>query len=174
MVVTNTFVSEARNMLADGVLSSASDDDLALWIDSDMVFNFDDMDRLIKSFDASDYDILSGLYFTRNEKDERVPLIYFASDEKNKFITGKPVDLPKEGIVKVDGVGFGFLVMKASVLKKLKSEHDKIFGWCYHDGEFVGEDITFCQRAAEAGFKIGVDLSIKLGHYGGVIRSLDS
>ncbi len=165
----NTYLPEARNIIANNILKYAKDDDLTLWFDADMVFEFDQVKQLLKSFESNDYDILSGLYFTKNENKKGTPHIYYLSKDKKKFITGIPSDLPERGIINVDGVGFGFIVMRAEVLRRIKEEHGRCFDSEYYKENFAGEDLLFCSQAKKLGYKIGVDLSIKLGHYGGIV-----
>jgi predicted ATP-grasp superfamily ATP-dependent carboligase len=52
-------------------------------------------------------------------------------------------------------------------LEKMREVNPKPWEWFVYAtlaGEAVGEDITFCLRAAEAGFPTHVDTSIKCGH----------
>jgi len=170
---SHTYLPEARNVIANNILQTSKGDDLVLWIDSDMVFNFNQVEQLIKNFDSNDYDLLSGLYFTRNDKEKRKAHLYFATEEKGRFNAGVPIDLPKTGIVKVDAVGFGFVVMKAKVLQRLKNKYGRVFDCELYKKELVGEDIIFCQRATEQGFKIGADVGITIGHFGAVIKDMN-
>ena len=63
------------------------------------------------------------------------------------------------------------MLIKRNVLEKIKEKTNGIFFNFERkpDGELKGEDIYFCEKAMEAGFKIHVATGLKVGHYGGII-----
>ena len=51
----NTYLPESRNMIADKIVeTSDNNDDLVLWLDADMVFDFNSVKELVESFDSND------------------------------------------------------------------------------------------------------------------------
>jgi hypothetical protein len=82
-----------------------------------------------------------------------------------------------DGPIEVDWVGLGFMCIKREVLEVLAATSDK---YCTQDGRtvvafhqslfwnglFLGEDVYFRRKAREAGFKIMMDPSVRLGHLG--------
>ena len=76
-------------------------------------------------------------------------------------------DVPDEewinsrGLIEVDSVGTGCLLVKADVFKNVKYpwfKFDEI------DGRPIGEDVYFAHKVRELGYKIFVDTSINVGH----------
>ena len=129
-----------------------------LWIDSDMMFEPDLMERLAADLEAG-YDIVTGLYFKRKLPPE--PVIYKNLD----FGHGTSeiyFDYPQNALFPVAGCGFGGLMMKTEVVADTEEPpFDLIPGY--------SEDLSFCIRMAEKGRKIGCDSRIKLGHLGTII-----
>jgi GT2 family glycosyltransferase len=157
--VPYTYIHLARNML----LMEAIDLDAThlLFIDADMVFPKDGLDKLI----AHDKDIIGGLYHTRAEKHN--PVIYRKKGDSLEIIE----DYPKDKIFKVDVIGTGFLLIKMEVFKNMQPPF-----FYYADPEEyglksvhladLGEDTTFCLKARKNNYKIFCDPTIKIGHIG--------
>ena len=61
-ITRSTLIYDARNMLADQAINGGFD--RTLWLDSDMTFAPDIMERLSKRLDEGN-DVASALYFTR-------------------------------------------------------------------------------------------------------------
>lgn len=134
--------------------------DKIIWIDSDISWEVKDF---MKLFD-SNYDIVSGLYFN----EEGVPL--FSFEENAIYFDHKQLQ-SKEYPFEVFGVGFGFVAMKYGVFEQCKrpwfeTEFQRIEN---DEGRemFIpwGEDFSWCIKAHNAGFKIMLDPSIKVGHH---------
>lgn len=146
-------VDTARNLLAEYALKN--DFERILWIDSDMTFAPDIMERLSKDLDDG-WDIVSGLYFKRTYPTE--PVIY-------KTVTDEPsaepyIDYPLDSVFPVAGCGFGGVMMKTEILADLKEPPFKMF-----DG--ISEDLSFCLRMK--GKKMACDSKVKLGHIGRLV-----
>lgn len=69
-------------------------------------------------------------------------------------------DLPKEGLTEVWAAGSAGMLIKREVIDAL----DDPFFRPDPEGEGLNEDVYFCQRAREAGFKIYCDPAILFGH----------
>ena len=156
-VVGETFPALARERLVDIALEGEMD--YLFMIDDDMLVPADTFELLIKN----DVDICAALAFTRH--DPHKPVIYNLSggyDElvKKSYYVNQPViTYPKEKLVQCDAVGFGGVLIKMEVFKKM----ERPWFMCTSG---AGEDINFCHKAGEAGFKIYMDTRIKLGHLG--------
>lgn len=145
-------VDTARNLLAEYALKN--DFDRILWIDSDMTFSPDILERLGE--DLNEWDLVSGLYFKRTLPAE--PVIY-------KSVTFKPSaevysDYPREAVFPIAGCGFGGVLMKTEIMKDLQEPPFKMF-----DG--ISEDLFFCLRMK--GKKMACDSKVKLGHIGRLV-----
>jgi GT2 family glycosyltransferase len=140
------------------------DYDYIMWIDSDILFTSEQFDKLL----SNNMDICGGLYLmdgggqfaaVRNW-DEKV----FQKNGKFDFLT--PDDISKSpNLMEVVYSGFGFLLIKRGIFESIKYPW---FGPVYttigecHD--FASEDVSFCMRAREAGFKIYVDPTVWVKH----------
>ena len=145
-------VDLARNLLAEYALKN--DFDRILWIDSDMTFSPDIMERL--GDDLNEWDLVSGLYFKRTFPAE--PVIY-------KSVTFEPSaevysDYPKDTVFPIAGCGFGGVLMKTEIMADVQVPPFKMF-----DG--ISEDLSFCLRMK--GKKIACDSRVKLGHIGRLV-----
>lgn len=148
-------VDMARNVLAQKACEVGYD--RVLWLDSDMTFEPDIMERL--SDDLEQYDIVTGLYFKRTFPLE--PVIY-SSIAEGKAVTFW--DYPQDELFPVAGCGFGGVLMRTEVLRDLSEPPFLPF---LH----LGEDLSFCVRMAEKGIKIACDSRIKMGHMGTIVFS---
>lgn len=134
-----------------------------MWIDADIDFKSDDV---IKLWNLN-ADIAVGVY--RMKKPESI----YAAWKDGKLIT----DLNQfEGPTEVDLAGTGFMLINRKVIEKLAETAEVYDG---PNGEVPGlymmpiinrhldsEDYYFCRKAREAGFKIVMDPSVRLGHWG--------
>lgn len=134
--------------------------DYILWIDSDMVFDDDLMQRLYKTMTENNLDILAPICFRRRKPFN--PVIYkkirfglFGDNEVVEFD-----DYPENSLFEVDAVGFGCVMMKVQVLKDVMEKENSWFN--PYPG--FGEDLSFCIRAKKSGYRIWCDSSIKVGH----------
>lgn len=155
--VGEILVPYARERLAEGALAEGCD--YLLMIDDDMLAPPD----LFYKLAAHNKDIVAALAFTRNP--DHKPVIY-ETVEGFSHETGKSYgftrfvnNYPRNQLVECDAVGFGAVLIKTDVFKKLPQPW--FFGM-----ERTGEDITLCVKAKKAGFQIFMDTSLKLGHLG--------
>ena len=58
-----SLIYTSRNSLA--MMAIQMDADFVFWLDSDMVFEPDVLDRLLKHFESPDVDMVTGVYFRR-------------------------------------------------------------------------------------------------------------
>jgi len=161
-----------RNMCLGGQVMAGKDQkpfqgehyDYILWIDSDQVFNPEDLDKLIKR----DLDIVGGLYLMEGgmkyaavkDWDEN----FFKKYGCFNFLT--PADT-KHTIapIEVAYTGFGFLLVKHGVFETME------YPWFRQKMINIGnmkdacmEDVYFCLTARENGYKIYVDPTVIVGH----------
>ena len=134
--------------------------DRILWIDSDMSFEADLLERLSTDLEQG-WDAVTGLYFKRTFPLE--PVIYDAID------TEKPEartfwNYPQDSLFPIAGCGFGGVLTKTEILRDLKEPPFLPF---LH----LSEDLSFCVRMAEQGRRIACDSRIKLGHLGTIVYS---
>lgn len=164
-------VGDCALAMKAGALIYASRDDLAvkaaqmeadyvLWLDSDMRFDPDLLVRLFDTLKKNDLDIVTGLYFRRVPPYSAVLFDKLEMDgEKCEWSEFK--DVP-EGLFEVGGCGFGCVLMKTDVFFDVQGK----FGKMFTPIGGTGEDLAFCWRARQCGYKIVCDPSIVCGHVG--------
>lgn len=158
--VIRAAVDTARNILAKKALEGGFD--RILWIDSDMSFEPDMMERLSADLDAG-WDVVTGIYFKRTFPVE--PVIYKALDmEKERDRAETYWDYPQDAVFPVAGFGFGGVMMRTDILLSL---NEAPFD-CYPG---MSEDLSFCVRMAEQGNRMACDSRVKLGHCGTILFS---
>jgi hypothetical protein len=134
-----------------------------MWIDADIEFEPEDVAKLWNM----DADIAVAAYsMKRPDK----PL---SAWKDGKLV--KLEECPQEPF-EVDYAGTGFMMIKRGVIEKLSETAGSYEGpdgrvsalymTPVHDDGFESEDYHFCRKAREAGFKVVMDPSIRLGHIG--------
>jgi hypothetical protein len=116
-----------------------------LWIDSDARFPKDTLDRLL----AHDLDIVGC-----NAVRRALPCTPTASNGP-----GLPIWTAKDsyGLEEVhDHLGFHTVLIKMEVFKKIEQPWF-MTPWLVRQQEYQGEDVWFCHRAIDAGFRIWLD-----------------
>ena len=160
MIVSGSLVYDARDTIARFAVEN--DYDYILYADSDMVFSADDLKRLL----AHNVGICSGLYVTRDGRNENV--VYKKIITRRRFPYRQPkliADNETSGFASVLACGFGFCLIKVSVVKCMLKYYKSLFEPKWG----VGEDISFCIRARRLGYKTFIDRDVKLGHVGEVV-----
>ena len=162
-----SLITKARNMLvADFLASDATD---LLFVDADVIFSAEDVMRLLAL--SGDKDITAGAYPRRSKDKKFFTDLYLTADNKLEFA---------DGMMRVLRVGTGFMMIRRHVLETMRDKHPEwrcynnvlerdehaIFDFQLKDGEYYGEDYTFCNRAADEGFTVHLDTDINLPHVG--------
>lgn len=150
-----SLIYDARNKLVQQAVKFEAD--YMLWLDSDMVFPPDTLMTLYKDI-LEGRDIVTGLYFRRVMPFK--PVIFKKLERGERAVDYE--DYPKDEIFEVAGCGFGCVLMKMDVAFDIAATS----GDWFSPLPGFGEDISFCIRAREAGYKIYCDPRIKLGHVG--------
>lgn len=164
-LVANSLVYDARNSLVSQAINGGYE--YLLFIDSDMIFNQDTLDKLL----AMDKDIATGVYYAR--RGDHAPVCYpklypksiFRKQEAVKFTV-----LPKAKIFKVEGCGMGFCLIKTSALRKIVKRYPNPF----EPIKNLSEDLAFCYKARKCGFDIWARSDVLLKHIGSIEIDKDS
>jgi len=159
-IVERMIVHWARNELAKNSLERVNPHTgrpftHILWLDDDHVFN---ADMLVYLARHEGLDIVSALYYCR--VGSILPAVYVRTEdgEENRYRHYPLVEVP-ESLIEVDAVGFGALLMRRDVLTRLEYPY-----FTFETG--AGEDIYFCVKAREAGIRVWLDGTYRLGHIG--------
>lgn len=150
----------ARINLAQAALDANAD--YVLWIDSDMVFPANSLERLL----AHDEDMVTGLYFMR--RGNHAPVIYSEVTEDGRVVNYSKY--PQNALIEVAGCGFGMVLMKTDVIRRVVQESS---GYTFQPIPKLGEDLSFCLRFRNAGGRIWCDTTLKLGHMGEYVYTED-
>ena len=158
----SSLIYDARNNMARRAVREGFD--RVLWLDSDMSFEPDLMERLSARLDEG-LEYVSGLYFTR--KAPVRPVLYKECGYYEKDGEVSPVaiwydDYPRESLFKVEATGFGGVMMTTALIEKVAGK----FGLPFAPMLGFGEDLSFCGRVSQVGGEMWVDSTIKMGHVG--------
>ena len=161
-VVKNTLIHVARGVIANNAIEAGFD--RVMWFDSDMVFEPDTLERMMKVLDEHpEIDILSGLYFRRGHPFTPVLFSKLEVNEKNELEFNGYDDVP-DGLFEVAGCGFGCVLMRTECLMDIAAKEGG--GVWFSPLVNAGEDCAFCIRARREGYRIFCDPSVQLGHMG--------
>lgn len=165
LTATNTFSPNwGTNQIGSGEFTY----DRILWIDSDISWDVEALDRII----TSDKDIIGGLYQTG--RDGRVAVNIW-DDQNRPTVVNKVYFMLADDPVKVDGLGFGFISMKSGVFEAMPRPWFKILEVEVEGSDFpinLGEDYSWCLSAQRAGFEIWVDPLCKVEHHKEIIYTV--
>ena len=158
----DALVQRSRNDLV--ALAALNDFDDLIFIDGDIDWDPSWVNTLLRY----KVDVVGGTY--RKKSDDREE--YVCKSMKN------PADVDtKTGLMKVDGLGAGFLRLSAKAIKHLWDTAEPyvdgsgkqarmVFEVKVIDGELVSEDIMMCRKLKEGGFDIHMDPRMCCGHSG--------
>ena len=140
-----------REQIADQALQNGVTH--LLFVDTDMVFQPSAIEKLIKA----DKDIIG----VRTHLRQLPPASTVAVVDENGE---NPMPDSETELFECYGVGTGFMLIKSDVLKKM--EKPRFMFDFSKDGSVIGEDIWFCRKARQMGYKIWCDPMVKVGHIG--------
>ena len=158
-IQTGSLVYLSREILSAYAINNGFD--YVLWLDTDMVFKPDLLEKLIED----DVDMAAGLFFQRRPPCE--PAIWKTiecGEGENRF-DAKYLDYPEEQLFEIDACGMAAVLVKGEVLRAVHERYHRTF----EPISGYGEDISFCIRAKNCGFKIWCDSRVKVGHRGHTI-----
>lgn len=160
--------AQSRNRLVRHAIRSGAG--WLLWIDADMVFPPDALMRLL----AYDLDIVGVDYRLRGPPFKRIGLFMRDGDPKRTtHVNRAEAAAQQTGLVEMAVLGLGFVLVRASVFRKLpppwfgrtwSREHASLGN---PDG-FSTEDSYFCSVARHHGYSVwcDLDLSAQIQHVG--------
>ena len=173
--VTNSLSSirAGRADLASKALASTAATHI-MWIDADVSWPVGAVEKLL----AHDLPVVAGVYPKRRAD------LAFAANLAMK--PGGTLRMRGEHLVEVEGIGFGFVLVKREVfeaiakahpekhLHRLQPETSPLWPWTYDffpdgptgDGAIMGEDFGFCSLWRGLGGEVWADTSIVLRHHG--------
>lgn len=170
---TNNYAShvgDAREVTLSGTMVNQLDNsqplsgevtyDKILWIDSDIAFTPDDLLKLYES----DKEIISGAYLFGDGS-----VAAYKTFGKNGYTHKDVIDMKET--TEIEGCGFGFLMVKQGIFEQLSRPwFQQVMGSVELDGKTIefpimGEDLSWCKRVRDLGYKIYLDPSVKVTHH---------
>ena len=154
-----SLIYSSRDQIAKKALLDEAD--LVMWFDSDMVFNPDTLMRMLEHIDKG-HDFVTGIYYRRTPPFSPVGFKTMDLNEDGTVFEWEEFDEVPTEPFEVAACGFGCVLMKTEIFVAVFSK----FGLMFTPIANCGEDIAFCWRARQCGYKILADPSIGLGHVG--------
>jgi FkbM family methyltransferase len=151
-------IDQIRNLIAHW----ASHFDYLFSVDSDIVLPNDTLVKML----SHDVDMVSGVYIQRKPAQEIVEIY-----RKNNIggVSNVPfIQLQPAGLHEVDGCGFGCVLVKSEVIRKI-GYPQFVYKSAIDHAHTVSEDVYFCGKAQEKGAKIYVDSTIVCNHIGNTV-----
>ena len=159
ILLKSSLVYDARNQAS--VKAVADGYDYIFWLDSDMTFEPDLMERMFASIGKHMY--LTALCFGRRPPFK--PCIYSHVDAVKDGVGILPktevmYDYPRDSIIEIEASGFACVLQKIEMVDCMNSA----YGVPFFPIAGLGEDLAYCYRAKQLDIKMYADTSIKVGH----------
>jgi len=168
LVAGSAVIQWARDEVVDLFLET--DANRLFWIDSDMIWEPDDFMRLLAI--SQQNEVVCASYPAKTE-----PATYFLSYEPDAAIESDNFET-----LSILGAGLGFTVMHRKVIEELCENAPKLYDEVSEKSSYEifrvgrnakgnrqGEDMAFFEDVRKLGYRISLDISIKLGHVGNKI-----
>jgi GT2 family glycosyltransferase len=162
VVVTGNYIPAERDLIVERALERGAD--VLVMCDDDIVLPRDALVRLWATLTANPGAALAGaLYYSRDGFRPMVVDRWNERDTRTAVIPAFDRDP-----VPVDGVGFGCVAMRVSVLHELQPPYFAAHVFVERAAGRVrvcDEDYLFCARLRRAGFGVLLDPGVRCGHY---------
>lgn len=166
---------DARNKAVEQFLTER-DAEWLFWIDTDMGFTADTLDRLIEVADPVERPIVGALCFTQRETAEdgmggwrtaAAPTIFDWVHAEGQQGFAIRWDYPPDTVTQCAGTGSACILIHRSVFERMFKE----YGRSWYDRAFnptmkveTSEDLSFCMRAIALGIPVHVHTGVKTSH----------
>lgn len=153
----------AREKLVENAIKGKMD--YIFMYDDDMLLPIDTVECLLQDMEQHpEIDVLAPLAFMRNAPHYAVIYTsiegYDSEAHQPYYINNFVKNYPKDTLTECDAVGFGGVMIKMDLIKKMRPPY-------FFSTTGSGEDIYFCTKAKkEANARVFMDTRVKLGHLG--------
>lgn len=149
-IESGTLVYMARDRLAGKAVNQRFTH--VLWLDSDMVFE----PEIVEDLQFCGKDFVTGIAHGR-----RKPFVscLFKSIDLSHLELWQLKDYPKEAF-QVAGCGMACVLINTEIIKAVMINN----GTAFNPIPQYGEDLSFCKRATDLGYKIYAEPTVRLGH----------
>ena len=152
-IEAGTLVYFARENLARWAIANRYTH--VLWLDSDMVFH----EEIVEDLQFCGKDIVTGIAHSR-----RPPFSSCLFTEIYPGVEKFKGEYPKQAF-KVAACGMACVLMSVRVLDAVYNKFGNMFQ-PLNEPLTYGEDVAFCWRAAQCGFDIWAEPTVRVGHVG--------
>ena len=158
-----TLIYEARNTIAQNAVKEGFD--RVLWLDSDMVPPWNTINVLNRTMDTGK-DFVTAMYYRRrppaypvvcDKVDWKVHDSGVVETNAHSYINYELCE-----VFEIEGSGFGCCMTSAALLKDMVEK----YGVPFTPLMGMGEDLAFCWRARQQGWKLWCDSHVECGHVG--------
>ena len=153
----STLTYQGRENLAREALEGGFD--FMLWFDSDMDIPDFAYDRLMSVMREKGCALVTGIYRCRRRMYQYLVYRLISSFQAQYYGENLP-DEPFE----IEGCGFGCVLVDVKALKAVFGKYTTAFTPL----NGLGEDLAFCLRLKELGYKMYAEPSVKCGHIGSI------
>lgn len=168
--VEGNLLSRQRNDLVSTFLQHSPSQWL-LMLDTDHRFSVAMFDALIGAVHDAAVPVLGGAYFGVRPGPGLMPTPFptFSREAADGGAYEPVVHYPTGRVIPVDALGTGCLIVHRQVLEAIRALNPEAPDYCWfqdgpHEGEWMGEDVTFCRRVRAAGFPVHVHTGVVLPH----------
>lgn len=168
-------ITYARNKAVKDFLEEKAAEWL-FWIDTDMGFAMDTVDRLIEAADPVDRPIVGALCFAQEEhksdglggfRCRAVPTVYDWANTGKQMGFAVRWQYPLDTLTRVGGTGCACVLIHRSVFERIEEKYGRV----WYDrvpntttGQVLSEDLAFCLRAGTLDIPVHVHTGVKTTH----------
>lgn len=168
-------LAQARNSAVREFLKDSKADWL-WWIDTDMGFMPDTVDRLVEAADPAERPVMGALTFANREVDNdgmggrralAAPVILHWTHVGDEAGFDTRWDYPRDTVVRCDGVGAACVLIHRSVFERVAERYGP--NWYTRTvnpstGEMISEDLSFCARMMALEIPVHVHTGVPTTH----------
>jgi GT2 family glycosyltransferase len=169
-------LADARNKVVKAFLEEHQADWL-LWVDTDMGFAADTLERLLAAADPVERPVVGGLAFTQREEESdgmggwrcrATPTVFdWAKLDDGQMGFSVRWGYPHDMLTRCAGTGSACILIHRSVFERVEEK----YGRSWYDrvpnvslGQVISEDLSFCLRAGTLNIPVHVHTGVKTSH----------
>lgn len=169
-------IVQARNDTTRQFVHGTPQADWLMWLDTDMGFEANAIDRLMEVADPETAPIVGGLCFMQREVGvdgtggylvEPAPTLFdwYDNGKQQGFTVRRDYD--RDTMVQVAGTGSAFVLIHKSVFQKIEAEYGPTWYspiYNHSTGTWISEDLSLCTRATALEIPIHVHTGVRTTH----------
>jgi len=169
-------LADGRNKVVELFLDNYPQVEWLFWVDTDMGFHADTLERLMAAADPEDRPVVGALAFTQQEAESdgmggwrcrAAPTVFDWAHEGDKMGFAVRWNYAHDILTRVAGTGSACILVHRSVFERIEEK----YGRAWYDrvpnasmGQILSEDLSFCLRAGTLGIPVHVHTGVKTSH----------